>query len=42
MSQVPYASVNGSLIYAILCDRLDITHAVGVLRNYMPKEVKEH
>ena len=29
MSRVPYASVVGSLMYAIVCTRLDIAHAVG-------------
>ncbi|TYK14965.1 retrovirus-related Pol polyprotein from transposon TNT 1-94 [Cucumis melo var. makuwa] len=31
MSKVPYASVVGSLMYAMVCTRLDIAHAVGVL-----------
>jgi hypothetical protein len=31
MSHVPYASVVGSLMYAMVCTRPDIAHAVGVL-----------
>jgi hypothetical protein len=31
MSHVPYASAVGSLMYAMVCTRLDIAHAVGVL-----------
>ena len=35
MSKVPYASANGSLMYAMVCTRLDIAHVVGVVRRYM-------
>jgi hypothetical protein len=35
MSHVPYASVVGSLMYEMVCTRLEIAHAVGVLRRYM-------
>ena len=31
MSQVPYANVVGSLMYDIMCMRLDISHVVGVV-----------
>ena len=39
---VPYASAVGSLMYAMVCTRLDIAHVVGVLRRYMSKPGKEH
>src|ERR1700722_3720025 len=42
MSRVPYASVVSSLMYVMLCTRLDITHAVGVLSKFMSKLGKEH
>jgi hypothetical protein len=42
MSHVPYASVVGSLMYAMVCTRSDIAHAVGVLSRYMSKPEKEH
>jgi hypothetical protein len=42
MSHVPYASVVGSLMYAMVCTRPDIAHAVGVLSRYMSKPGKEH
>jgi hypothetical protein len=42
MSHVPYASVVGSLMYAMVCTRSDIAHAVGVLSRYMSKPVKDH
>ena len=35
MSKVPYASIVGSLMYAMVCTRLDIAHAVGVVSRYM-------
>ena len=35
MSKVPYASAVGSLMYAMVCTRPDIAHAVGVVSRYM-------
>ena len=42
MYRVPYASVVNSLMYAMICTRPDIAHAVGVLSRYMSKLGKEH
>jgi len=42
MSCVPYASAVGSLMYAMVCTRPDIEHAVGVLSKFMSKPGKEH
>eukprot|EP00253_Pinus_taeda_P035018 PITA_35018 len=42
MSHVPYASAVGSLMYAMVCIRLDFTHVVGVLSRFMSKPGKEH
>jgi hypothetical protein len=42
MSRVPYASAVGSLMYAMVCTRPNIAHAVGVLSRYMSKPGKEH
>eukprot|EP00253_Pinus_taeda_P020061 PITA_20061 len=42
MSHVPYASAVDSLMYAMVYTRLDIAHAVGVLRKFMSKPRKEH
>jgi hypothetical protein len=42
MSHVPYVNEVGSLMYEMVCTRLDIAHAVGVLRRYMSKLGKEH
>eukprot|EP00253_Pinus_taeda_P010172 PITA_10172 len=41
MSRVPYESVVGSLMYAMVCTRPDIAHAVGVLSRLMSKPGKE-
>jgi hypothetical protein len=42
MFHVPYASVVGSLMYAMVFTRPDIAHAVGFLSRYMSKPGKEH
>eukprot|EP00253_Pinus_taeda_P030075 PITA_30075 len=42
MSHVPYASVVRRLMYAMVCTRPDIAHAVGVLSRFMSKPGKEH
>eukprot|EP00253_Pinus_taeda_P026673 PITA_26673 len=42
MSRVPYASAVGSLMYAMVCTRPDIAHAVRVLSMFMSKPGKEH
>ena len=42
MSCVPYASAVDSLMYAMVCTRPYITHAVGVLSRFMSKLRKEH
>ena len=42
MSKIPYASVVGSLMYAMVYTRPDIAHAVGVVSGYMNNPGKEH
>eukprot|EP00253_Pinus_taeda_P022403 PITA_22403 len=42
MSCVPYASEIGSLMYAMVCTRPNIAHAVEVLSRFMSKPGKEH
>ena len=41
MSRVPYASTVGSLMYAMVCTRLDISQPMGVLSWFManPRQV---
>ena len=42
MSKVPYASTVGSLMYAMVCTRPNIAHAVGVVSKYMNNPRKEY
>jgi hypothetical protein len=42
MARVPYASVVGSLIYAMFYTQPDISHAVGVLSRYFSITRNEH
>ncbi|KAF3627162.1 hypothetical protein FXO37_30009 [Capsicum annuum] len=42
MANVPYSSAVESLMYAMVCTRLDIAHAVGVVRRFLENPGKEH
>ena len=42
MMKVPYASVVGSLMYAMVCTTVDIGYAVGVISRFMSNPGKEH
>ena len=42
MANVPYSSAIGSLMYAMVCTRLDIAHAVRVVSRYMSNPGKQH
>lgn len=42
MSRVPYASAVGSLMYAMVCTRPDLAHAVSVVSGFMGDPGKEH
>ena len=42
MSKVPYALAVGSFMYAMVCTRPDIAHAVGVVSRYMSHPGIEH
>jgi len=42
MSKVPYASVVGILMYAMVCTRPDISHAMRVVSRYMNNPGKEN
>ncbi|KAJ0714724.1 putative RNA-directed DNA polymerase [Helianthus annuus] len=42
MLNVPYASAVGSLMYAMVCTRPDIAHAVGVISRFMSDPGREH
>ena len=42
MSKIPYASAMGSLMYAMLCTRPDIAHAVSVTGRYQSNPGEKH
>ena len=42
MLQVPYSNAVGSLMYAIVCIRTNISHAVGLVSRYMHNPGKGH
>nr|AAT44282.1 putative polyprotein [Oryza sativa Japonica Group] len=42
MSRVPYSSAVGSLMYAMVCCRPDLSHALSVVNRYMANPGKEH
>lgn len=42
MANIPYASAIGSLMYAMVCTRPDIAHAVGVVSRFMSDPGREH
>jgi len=42
MAKIPYASVVGSLMYAMIATRPDIAFAVGVVSRYMSNPGKKH
>ena len=42
MKQIPYASPVGCLMYAMVCTRLDIAHAVGVVSCFLSNPGKGH
>ncbi|XP_059076705.1 secreted RxLR effector protein 161-like [Cryptomeria japonica] len=42
MTKVPYVSAVGSLMYAMVCMRLDIAQAVGVLSQFMANPGQVH
>ena len=41
MQKVSYASVVGSLMYAMVCTRLDIAHVIGVVNRFLSNPGKE-
>jgi ATP-binding cassette subfamily B (MDR/TAP) protein 1 len=42
MSRVPYSSAVGSLMYAMVCSHLDLSHALSVVSRFMANPGKEH
>ena len=42
MSHVPYANEVGSIMYVMVCTRIDISHVVNVASRYMDSPRKIH
>ena len=42
MSKVPYSSAMGSLMYAMVCSRLNLAYVISAVNKYMEKHGKEH
>ncbi|KAL4011886.1 hypothetical protein IC575_028950 [Cucumis melo] len=42
MSNIPYVSVVGSLMYALLCTRPDICYSVGIVSRYQSNPGRDH
>lgn len=42
MQKVPYSSAVGSLMYAMVCTRPDIAHAVGMVSRFLSNPGREH
>ncbi|XP_060211884.1 uncharacterized protein LOC132639459 [Lycium barbarum] len=42
MKKVPYASAIGSLMYAMICTRPNIAHAIGIVSRFLSNPRKEH
>ena len=42
MSRVPYASVVGSIMYAMTCTRLDVAYSLGVVSRYQSDPEKNY
>ena len=41
MPRVPYSSAVGSLMYAMVCSRPDLSHAISLISRYMTNPIKE-
>jgi len=42
MSKVPYANAVGSLMYAMVCTRLDLSYSVSLVSRFMENPGKAH
>jgi len=42
MSQVPYASALGSLMYTMVCTRPDLTYVVSIVNRFMSNSKKQY
>ena len=42
MSKIPYASTKGSIMYAMLCTRLDVAHALSMTSRFQEDPGEKH
>ena len=42
MSKIPYASAIGSIMYAMLCTRLDVAHALSMTSRFQQDPGEKH
>lgn len=42
MQNVPYAIVVGSLMYVMVCTRLDIAHVIGIVSQFLSNSDKKY
>ena len=42
MSQIPYASAIGSIMYAMICSRLDLSYALSMTSRYQANPDEGH
>ena len=42
MSRVPYASVVGSIMYAMICTRADVVYSLGIVSRYQSNPGEAH
>lgn len=42
MDRIPHTSAVGNLIYVMVCIRLDIAYAVGIVSRYISNLGKQH
>ena len=42
MNEIPYASAMGSIMYAILCSRLDVAYTLGVASSFQTDPGEDH
>ena len=42
MSSIPYASTVGSIMYAILCTKPDVTYVLGIVSRFQADPGEDH
>ena len=42
MSRIPYANIVGSIMYAMVCTRPDLSYAISLLSKYMADHCRDH